>query len=278
MTTPLLDITRQHFNNWSADHGAPVIGTLVLALIAIAVVRAIVPRALRTPVLRQMAARPKADVDRRVQTLSAVIVRTAEIIIVTLALFTVLPEFGFDIRAVLAGVSITSIALGLGAQSLVRDALNGIFILSEDQFATGDIVTVAGVTGAVEDITLRRTVIRDVDGVLYSVPNGSIAVAANYTRDFSKVRVTVPVVPSTDIAKVRAVSDGVGKQLAIDPQWAPLIVDAPKFLRIDNIDMMGVAVQINGTVVPGKQWEVAGVLRARLLEAFQREGIKTPGG
>jgi small conductance mechanosensitive channel len=279
MTTPLLEITRHDVNNWFGDHGTAVLGTLIIVLVASVLVRRIVPHALRSAIPRQMAGRPETETERRVETLSGVIVRTAEIVLTAFAVLTILPEFGFDIRAVLAGVSITSIALAIGAQSLVRDAINGIFILSENQYARGDIVTLAGVTGTVEDVSLRRTLIRDLDGVLYTVPNGNVVVAANFTRDFSKVRVSIPVAPTSDLAKVRSVADEVGRALAGDPEYGAMIVDAPKYLRVDSIDMMGgVSVQVNGTVVPGTQWDVAGVLRARLLEAFQREGIKTPWG
>jgi small-conductance mechanosensitive channel len=278
MTMLLLDVTRQDFKNWFSDHGTAVVGTFVLALVATLIVRRAVPHALRPALTRQMSGRPAMEVDRRVETLSSVIVRTAEIVFIGFALFTILPEFGFDIRAVLAGVGITSIAIGFGAQSLVRDAINGIFILSENQYAKGDIVTLAGVTGTVEDVSLRRTLLRDIDGVLYTIPNGNVVVSANFTRDFSRVRVTIPVSPASDLAKVRAVCDDVGRSLAIDPEYAELILSPPKYLHVDSIDGNGVAVQVNGTVVPGKQWEVAGVLRARLLEAFQRESIKTPWG
>jgi small conductance mechanosensitive channel len=278
MTAFILAVTRHNVADWFRDHGIAVVGTIALTIIATAAARRIIPHAMRPAIARQMTGRPSEEVDRRVSTLSDVLVRTIEVVLLTFALFTILPEFGFDIRALLAGVSITSIALGLGAQSLVRDAINGIFILSENQYARGDVVSIAGVTGTVEDVTLRRTLLRDVDGVLYSVPNGAVNVAANYTRDFSKVRVTIPVAPFSDLAKVRAVSDEVGRAMAADPQYSEVILSAPQYLRVDSIDMMGVAIQVNGTVQPGKQWEVAGVLRARLLEAFQREGIKTPWG
>jgi small conductance mechanosensitive channel len=161
---------------------------------------------------------------------------------------------------------------------LVRDALNGMFILSENQYARGDVVTVAGVTGTVEDVTLRRTLLRDVDGVVHSVPNSAVVVSSNFTRDFAKVRVTLPVHVGADFARVRQVADEVGQALAQEPDYRELIESPPRYLRVDSIDANGVAVQVNGTVRPGSQWEVAGVLRARLLEAFQREGIKTPWG
>lgn len=264
-----------NLRDWFDSHGSAVIATVVVTAIATVAVGRLVPAALRPAIARRMVGRPEIEVKRRADTLASVIVRTVNFLLLTFAVLTILPEFGMDIRALIAGVSITSIAIGFGAQSLVKDALNGIFILGENQFATGDIVTVAGVTGTVEDVTLRRTVLRDVDGVLYTIPNGTITTAANFTRDFSKVRVTVPVAQNADLDRVREIANEVGQALAADPEYAALIISAPQYLRVDNIDMMGgVAVQVNGTVVPGKQWEIAGVLRARLLTALQREGIK----
>jgi small conductance mechanosensitive channel len=261
--------------NWFDDHGTAVVTTIVVTAVAVIVVGILVPALLRPAIARRMTGRPETEVKRRTDTLASVIVRTVNFLLIIFAILTILPEFDMDIRPLLAGVSITSIAIGFGAQSLVRDALNGIFILGENQFGIGDVVSVAGVTGTVEDVTLRRTVIRDVDGVVYSVPNGTINTAANYTRDFSKVRVTMPVSQNADLDRVREVADAVGADLATDPEYGPMILIAPKYLRVDSIDMMGgVAVQVNGTVVPGKQWEIAGVLRARLLTALQREGLK----
>jgi small conductance mechanosensitive channel len=274
----LLLLTRDDFSDWFADHGTAVIGTLVIAIVVSAIVRYVVPHAIRPAVERQMTGRPEQEVRRRTETLTGVLVRTAQVILIALAIFTILPEFGFDIRAVLAGVSITSIAIGFGAQSLVRDTLNGIFILVENQYAVGDVVSVAGVTGTVEDVTLRRTVVRDFDGVVYTVPNGSVIVAANFTRDFAHVRVTVPVHATSDLAAVRRVADEVGAELARDAEYGDRIIEAPRYLRVDGIEAGGVSVQVNGRVKPGSQWEIAGVLRARLLEAFQREGVKTPWG
>jgi moderate conductance mechanosensitive channel len=278
MHSLLLAFTRDDVGQWFRDHGQPVFGAVILALAGALLIARVVPVALRPAVARQMSGRDPREIDRRVDTLASVIVRSAEIVLFLLALFTILPEFGFDIRPVLAGVGITGLALGLGAQSLVKDTLNGMFILAENQYAKGDVITVAGVTGTVEDISLRRTCVRDVDGVIYTVPNSSVIVSANYTRDFAKVRVTVPIAPSSDLSKVREVCDAVGRELSRDPEYADMISSPPAYLRVDSIDMNGVAVQVNGTVRPGSQWEVAGVLRARLLEAFQQAGIKTPWG
>jgi small conductance mechanosensitive channel len=277
-TLPLLAASWDDVGDWFGDHGVAVVATIVLAVIAIAVIRRVVPHAITPAVERQMSGRPEIEVQRRVDTLARVVVNSAQFVLVVLALFTIMPELGINIGPVLAGVGITGIALGLGAQSLVRDTLNGLFILTENQYARGDVVTIAGVTGTVEDVTLRRTIVRDVDGVVYSVPNSAVIVAANFTRDFAKVRVTIPVHAASDLARVRAVADDVGRALAEEAPYRDLIVTPPHYLRVDSIDANGVAVQVNGTVKPGSQWEVAGVLRARLLEAFQREEIKTPWG
>jgi len=276
--TALAALTRDDFGDWMRDHGAPVIGTLVVMLIAAWALRTIVPHALRPAVERQMPDRTEAEIRRRVDTLSGVIVNTGNFILLALAALTVLPEFGIDIRPVLAGVSITGIAIGLGAQSLVRDTLNGLFILTENQYARGDIVTIAGVTGTVEDVTLRRTLVRDIDGVVHSVPNGAIVVSSNFTRDFARVRVSVPVAAASDLSTVRRVADEVGAALAEDPEYREQIVAAPRFLRVDGVDMNGMSIQVNGTVRPGAQWEIGGVLRARLLEALRANGVKTPWG
>jgi len=273
-----LALTRDDLGDWFEEHAIAVIAAVVIATIAIYLVRWLTPHVLRPAVARQMAGRPESEVRRRADTLSSVIVRTAEVVIIALALFTILPEFGLDIRPVLAGVGITGIAIGLGAQSLVRDTINGLFILTENQYGKGDIVTIAGVTGTVEDVTLRRTLLRDVDGVLYSIPNSAVVVSANFTRDFANVRVTIPVHVSSNLEDVRRVIDDVGKQLAAEPAYRERVLTPPRFLRVDGIDGNGMSVQVNGTVRPGTQWEIAGVLRERVMNALQAAGIKTPWG
>ena len=159
---------------------------------------------------QRMAGRPEIEVKRRSDTLASVIVRTVNFLLITFAVLTILPEFDMDIRPLLAGVSITSIAIGFGAQSAGARCAQRHLHPRRKPIRTGDIVTLAGVTGTVEDVTLRRTVLRDVDGVLYTIPNGTITTAANFTRDFSKVRITVPLAQTADLDRVRTVADQVG--------------------------------------------------------------------
>ena len=260
---------------WWDEHGWAVIWTAVIAVAASFLIKRFVRHAIQPAVARQLAGHADEEIERRTATLSGVITTTANIIILAVAVMTILPELGIDARALLAGVGVTSIAISLGAQSIVRDALAGLFVLAEDQYGIGDTVTVANVTGTVEDLTLRRTVVRDVDGVLHSVPNGTITTSSNHTRNFARVRVSMPVAHASDVEKVRIAADRAGQELAADPEYKDMIITPPRFLRIESMDMMGgVAVNVNGRVVPGKQWEVAGALRSRLIQEFAKEGIK----
>jgi small conductance mechanosensitive channel len=165
-------------------------------------------------------------------------------------------------------------AIGFGTQQLVRDYLNGVLILGENPYSVGDIVAIAGVRGTVEEVGLRRTVIRDMDGTVHSVPNGEIAVASNFTRRFARVNERFMVAYATDIARVTAVINAVGTSFAADPDWAPRLIDTPAVLRVDPVVDPGIPVLVSFAVRPGDQWAVAGEFRRRVLDAFVAEGIR----
>jgi moderate conductance mechanosensitive channel len=165
-------------------------------------------------------------------------------------------------------------AIGFGTQQLVRDYLNGMLILGENPYSVGDIVAIAGVRGTVEEVGLRRTVIRDMDGTVHSVPNGEILVASNFTRRFARVNERFMVAYSTDIARVTAVINAVGEAFAADPAWAPRLIDTPAVLRVDPVVDPGIPVLVSFAVRPGDQWAVGGEFRRRVLDAFVREGIR----
>ena len=169
-------------------------------------------------------------------------------------------------------------AVGFGAQRLVRDYLNGVLILGENPYGVGDVVMIAGVRGTVEEVGLRRTVVRDADGTVHSVPNGEITVASNFTRTFSRVNERFVVAFRTDIDRATAVIDAVGRELATDPAWAPRILEAPGVARVDPVADPGVPIVVGATVRPGLQWAVAAELRQRVLAAFARERIELATG
>ncbi|MBI4499494.1 MAG: mechanosensitive ion channel family protein [Chloroflexi bacterium] len=213
---------------------------------------------------------------KRRDTLSHVLLRTLEVLLVVIGGFMVLAELGFNLAPLIASAGIAGIAIGFGAQSLIRDLFAGIFILLENQYGKGDVVKIAGVAGIVEDVNLRRTVLRDLDGIVHSVPNGEVRVASNFTRGWSRVNLNVLVGYDQDLDRVRAVLDRVGEELAADPEWAPLILEAPKVLRVDAFEESGIALKVLATTKPIKQWDVAGELRRRIKAAFDAEGISIP--
>ena len=188
----------------------------------------------------------------------------------------ILRSFGLDIGPAVAGLGVVGVAVGFGAQHLVRDYLNGALILIENQFSKGDVIRVAGVAGTVEDFSLRRTTLRDLDGVVHTVPNGEILVASNLTRVWSRINLDVTVAYGTDIDKATEVVDEVGRAMAADPAWKRRVLEAPRVDRVAALAEYGVTLKILGTVRAPDQWAAAGELRKRLLAAFKEHGIEIP--
>jgi small conductance mechanosensitive channel len=217
------------------------------------------------------------EIKKRQDTIEILAVNVIRVFVVTIAVLMILETgLGLDIGPAIAGVGIVGIAIGLGTQHLVRDYLNGALILMENQYAIGDVVRIAGVSGQVEDFTLRRTTLRDGDGTVHTVPNGEITVASNLTRVFGRVNVEIQVVYGTDVDIAIAVVNGVGRQLADDPEWGPRILEAPQVDRVSALGDYGITLAIVGKVRASEQWGVSGELRKRLLAAFQSHGIEMP--
>ena len=217
------------------------------------------------------------ELKKRQDTIETLAVNVIRFFVVVIAGLMILEEaFRLDIGPAIAGLGIAGIAIGLGTQSLVRDYLNGALILIENQYARGDVVRIAGVSGKVEDFTHRRTTHRDQDGTVHTVPNGEITVASNLTRVFARVNQDVQVVYGTDIEKATDVVNGVGRALADDPEWGPRILEAPGVERVSALGESGITLKILGTVRASEQWAVGGELRKRLLAAFQENGIEIP--
>jgi small conductance mechanosensitive channel len=262
--------------------GAKVLAVLVVAAIVIRMahlfVRGIAGALLRRETLEGTARDlTELEIAKRQGTIETLGVNVIRFFVVVIAGLMILQTaFQLDIGPAIAGLGIAGIAIGLGTQHLVRDYLNGALILVENQFARGDVVTIAGVSGSVEDFTLRRTTLRGADGTVHTIPNGEIKLASNMTRVFAKVNVEVQVVHGTSIGKVAEVIDGVGKALSSDPDWSPRILEAPHFDLVSDLGESGVTLRVTGTVRAAEQWSVAGELRKRLLAAFEEAGVEMP--
>jgi len=260
---------------WLGEHGWRIALVIGMAMLVILSVGEIIPRI----VVRTLSRRPdekETEVKKRSDTLSKVLVNTIQIFIFLIAIFMILSELEIDIAPILASAGVVGIAIGFGAQSLVKDIVAGLFIVIESQYRVGDVVKIANVSGVVENINLRRTVLRDIDGIVHVIPHGEIRVASNYTKEWARVNLNVSVAYGENLDRVISVIDKVGKELAEDPKWAPAIIKPPQALRVDNLGDSGIEIKILGDTQPTRQWEVTGELRLRLKKAFDTEGIEIP--
>ena len=217
------------------------------------------------------------EIQKRRDTLTALAGRLVRVVIVVVALLTALGTVRIDVGPAIAGLGIFGLALGLGVQHLVRDYVAGAFILVENQYAKGDVVKIADVTGTVEDFTLRRTAVRDLDGVLHTVPNGLIGVASNLTRVWARVNVDITIPHGIDIGRASEIVDRVGREMADDPEWARRVLEAPRVDRVEALSGAGVTLKILGTVRAADRWAAAGEVRKRISSAFAENEVAIAG-
>ena len=262
-------------------NGVRILVIIIVALIAVRVttllvhgiVKALLDREATEGTAQELSA---VEVQKRMNTLDELGGRVVRFFVIVIAGIMVLGALDLDIGPAVAGLGVVGIAVGFGAQSLVRDYLNGALILAENQYSKGDVVSIAGVSGAVEDFSLRRTTLRDLDGVVHTVPNGEIKVASNRTRTWARINQNVTVAFGTDIDKAIRVVDELGKAMAADPIWKRRILEPPRVERVESIDERGVTLKILGTVRASEQWAAGGEFRKLLLETFTKNGIQLP--
>ena len=268
-----------------SDLPASVLVTFRLGLIVVAAVAAFlaIRAAVRLGIAHVLArsaaeddegAAPPVDLERRVRTLGSLAYKLGAGLIAVIAGLMLLQLFGIDIGPALAGLGVAGIAVGFGAQTLVRDWLAGIFVVVENQYNEGDVIRIAGVAGTVEEFSLRRTTLRDLDGTVHSVPNGQIIVASNMTRLWARVNLDISVAYETDIDRAAAIINTIGEELHADPEWGPRLLEAPSVVRVDALADSAVTLKVLGQVQAAQQWAVAGELRKRILAAFAREAIE----
>lgn len=270
-------------DNFWQDHQ----DSIVEAMLGIAVILAVffvaqwvlvrlIRRLMRAIVARAESSRIRDPemVKRRADTMASTVSWVVEIFLGFMALALVLSEIGLNVTALVAGLGVAGLGLGLGAQTLVKDVINGIFILVEDQFNVGDVVEIAGVVGVVEEVNPRRTVLRDLDGRVHVVPNSAITVATNMTQDFSRINLDVGVAYEEDIDRVIEVINDECKKLAGD--FASDVISTPAVLRVNALSSSSVDIKVMGDVRIGTQWALMGELRRRLKRRFDLEGIEIP--
>lgn len=223
------------------------------------------------------------DAQQREDTLLGILVGTYKGFVWLMASLIYLTIIGIPIGPLIAGAGILGLAIGFGAQGMITNIMSGISIIIENQYRVGDTIALNdeiakndGITGIVQRINFRTTVLRDSDGNLHYIPNGEIRLSTNKSMDYSKINLNVGISYDEDVDKVAKIINEVGKNLSKDSKYKDITIEAPYFVRIDKFTDNAVELKISGKVHAGEQWRVTGELRARLKKAFEQKGINVP--
>ena len=257
---------------WTRDRAPKLIVILVLAIVFVRLLGAITRRIVAFSERRSPDSLQRAQ---QVRTVAGMIHSVGVFLIVFFTLMSALKDaFAINIEPLLASAGIAGLAIGFGAQALVKDVINGFFILVENQFQVGDVVRVSGVSGKVEEITMRRTVLRDADGTLHVVPNGAIQLVSNMTRDWSQVTLQVAVDYSENSDRVVQLLQTVGREFHEDSVFKQDLVSEPQVPGIDRVRGKEVDYLVMVKVRPGRQYDVARELRRRIKTRLEENHIK----
>jgi len=256
-------------------HGLRLASIVMIALILIRILGTVTRRLV--PAAGEGLGRIARMREQHTKTLAGLLYSAGTAVIIVGAILTALPEFGFNITPIAAVAGLASLAFGFGAQHLVRDLINGFFAIVEDQFVVGETVRIGTVVGRVEHLTLRRTVIRDIQGALVSIPNGEITQVANLSRDWGQIFVDIGLPPGSSSDAALAALEQVSGEFRTDPAWSPVLVDGPRVLGIESFGASGVVLRMQLRTIPGRQDDAARELRRRIQNRFDQEEIRWNG-
>ncbi|HSK21183.1 MAG TPA: mechanosensitive ion channel family protein [Longimicrobiales bacterium] len=248
---------------------------VVIALVAYRIITILIRRLLRReieeedPLVRRLR-------EQRAQTLASLLDNVALVAIFIVVTLTILDILLDNIAPILASFGILGLAISFGAQSLVKDIISGTFMLMEGQFGIGDVVRVSDVSGAVEKITLRTTVLRDVEGVVHIIPNGEITRVSNLTKSWSRAVLNIGVAYREDVDRVMDVLRDLVREFHADPEWGALLLEEPLVPGVESLGDSAVVIRVSAKTLPLKQWDVARELRRRIKKRFDHEGIEIP--
>lgn len=273
---------KEHFLQWSQQitpwllkHGIRIVIILIAAIILRRILAKFIEKAVR------LAVKPDDSLDveaerKREDTLIYIFTATSTIALFSIVILMILQEMGVMIGPILAGAGIVGLAFGFGGQYLIRDIISGLFIIMENQYRIGDVIRIDDAQGLVENISMRMTTIRDTEGTVHHIPHGEIKKVSNLSKSFSRVNINLGISYNSNIEQVISVVNEVGNTLAEDPEWKDSIIKAPQFLRIHDFADSSIIIKIVGDTIPHKQWDVAGELRKRLKNAFDKQEIEIP--
>ena|SRR5688572_485758 len=272
---PTVGLNREEVTHWLTRSGARLLLLVLLAFVANRFAASVIRRA--ESEISEGGDFRADERRKRAHTLGGTLRRFFSILIWTAAALMALRELDVDITPVLTGAGIIGLAIGFGAQTLVKDIISGLFLIAEDQVRIGDVIEVNGVGGSVEDINLRTIVLRDLEGVVHVVSNGEIRTLANKSKDFSYYVIDLGVGYDDDTDQIVEVVRNTARELMQDPAYASSILEPLDVLGVDAFKASEVTLRFRIKTLPLKQWEVGRELRRRIKKAFDERGIRIPG-
>jgi small conductance mechanosensitive channel len=259
---------------WSYAKGLPLLLTIVICYALVRITGLLVTRFEHE--LNRGTSLDALERAKRARTLGSVINKVVTTTLASVTLLMVLTAFGVNIAPVLTGAGILGLAVGFGAQTLVRDVISGFFLILEDQVRVGDAAAINGVAGTVEALNLRTIVLRDGEGTVHVFPNGAIQTLANRSKDFSYYVIDLGVSYRDDPDRIAAILVRIGAEMQADPAFAPWILEPVEILGVDAFRDWSVVLKLRIKTVPLKQWDVGREFRKRLRRRFNEAGIEVP--
>src|SRR5438128_6165263 len=261
------------FNRWfdlALSNAVPLLGILVIALVLNRVLRAVTNLLIKPAASQSRQAQLR---EQQTRTLAGVLYGAGSKVVWVVALLTALDKVGINPTPALTLAGLASVAVGFGAQNLVRDVIIGFYIVLEDQYTVGDTIQFGDATGRVEHLTLRRTVLRDARGALVTIANGDIRTVANLSRDWSQTFVDVALAPEIALDKPLAALEAASAELRADAAWSQALVDGPRILGVQSLGRSATLARPQARTAPTRQDEVARELRRRIHVELQKRGI-----
>ena len=256
---------------WIATTGLQIV--LIILLSVAAYVLLTISSRIVTRKIKEHDGIEGSELDRRAETIRRLVKTTGTVLIIVTATLMILDRLGIDIRPILASVGVLSLALGLGAQTLVKDVIGGIFIIVEDQFNVDDVIEFGDIVGTVEDMTLRATKVRDTNGTLYIIPNDELRVIANRTKGWSRATVDITVPYTQNVESVYEALENVKEKAQSDVGISGMLVEELSITGIEGLEDWGLRIRITGKTKPNDNLEVQRFLRAQIMEMLKERSI-----
>jgi moderate conductance mechanosensitive channel len=260
---------------WLLDHGIKIFVIALAAWLLNKIICRIIIKTVRIAVVADESMSEEGE-KKREDTLIRIFNGATRIVFLILAILMILQEAGLEIGPILAGAGIVGLAFGFGGQYLIRDIITGLFIILENQYRIGDVINVDTTGGLVEDISLRKTTLRDLNGTVHHIPHGEIKRVSNLSKKYARVNLDISIAYNSDLEHVIKIINLTGIELSEDPNYKDIIISPPQFLRVDDFADSAMVVKVLGDTKPLRQWEVTGEFRKRIKIAFDKEGIEIP--